>query len=176
MCGTARMLLTLFPQMKVVGVDTHGSVLFGLKESSRVLRGLGNSIIPENLDHRLFDEVHWVSAAEAYHMTRRLYREHAMFHGGTSGATYLAARWWARRHPERTVVALFPDTGHRYLHSIYDDHWLAEQELLLEQVPEQPLEAETLYEVGDDRWTRLEWGQRTLDETSGPTRKAVGEY
>jgi cysteine synthase A len=55
MCGTARYLRSLFPDMTAVGVDTFHSVLFGQPDGPRRLRGLGNSLLPGNLDHRVFD-------------------------------------------------------------------------------------------------------------------------
>jgi cysteine synthase len=107
-CGTSNYLRMLFPQLTTVGVDTHGSVLFGLADRPRLLRGLGNSLMLKNVHHTVFDEIHWVNAAEAFLATRILYRTHALYMGGTSGAAFLVGRWWARQHPDATVVALLP--------------------------------------------------------------------
>src|SRR5258708_21276709 len=63
MCGTTGYLRELFPELHAVGIDTFGSVLFGQPDGPRQLRGLGNSLLPKNLDHTIFDEIHWVSAA-----------------------------------------------------------------------------------------------------------------
>jgi len=57
-CGTAGYLRAIFPEMATIGIDTFGSVLFGQPDQPRKLRGLGNSVLPKNLDHRIFDEVH----------------------------------------------------------------------------------------------------------------------
>ena len=74
MCGTTAALRRNAGQVTAIGVDTPGSVLFGQPDQVRELRGLGNSLLPGNLDHTLFDEVHWCPAAEAYRETRRLHR------------------------------------------------------------------------------------------------------
>jgi cysteine synthase A len=156
MCGTVRALRESQPSLYAIGVDTVGSVLFGQNDQRRLLRGLGSSIIPGILDHSLFDEVHWVPAAEAFYSTRRLYSETGIYRGPTSGAAQLVADWWARRHPEARVVVLFPDEGARYERDVYSDAWLNEQgfeESKLIWSPQQierPLEAPA-------QWSYIHW-------------------
>jgi cysteine synthase A len=76
-CGTSRALRARFPALHTIGVDTHGSVLFGLPdEGKRLLRGLGNSLMPKNVDHTAFDEIHWVRGEEGFRATRELHRRH----------------------------------------------------------------------------------------------------
>lgn len=162
-CGASHFLRSLFPSLYVVGVDTFQSVLFGQPDGSRTLRGLGNSILPKNLDHTAFDEVHWVSAAEAYFATRLLHRRTTLYRGGTSGATWIAARYWARRHPDARVVCIFPDEGHRYADSIYDDNYLATEGLTLEALPESPRIVKDPRLAGP-AWSAMAWKRRTLDE------------
>lgn len=162
MCGTGRYLRLLFPGLKLIGVDTHGSVLFGQLDAPRRLRGLGNSLIPDNLDHTAFDEIHWVTAAEAFAATRALHRKHALFMGGTSGAAYLVARWWAARHPAATVVTVLPDEGYRYQDTIYCDDWLRQQGLRLVRLPEEPVLIDHPLDA-PAVWTRLAWDRRSLE-------------
>ena len=156
MCGTDAGLREHTPHTGAIGVDTHRSVLFGQPDGPRALRGLGNSLRPANLDHSVFDEVHWCSAAEAYAHTRRLHARHALFQGPTSGAAYLAARWWAERHPDQQCVALLPDEGYRYQATVYDDSWLDENGYRLGPAddPAGPVTVETPAEAGQ-RWTRM---------------------
>ncbi|MDP9221686.1 MAG: pyridoxal-phosphate dependent enzyme, partial [Actinomycetota bacterium] len=96
MCGTATYLRSVLPECRAIAVDTRNSVLFGHADGHRDLRGLGMSLMPANLDHRVFDDVHWCSASAAYAATRQLHQRHALFMGPTSGAAFLAARWWAK--------------------------------------------------------------------------------
>lgn len=165
-CGSAHYLRLPFRQMAVVGVDTHHSVLFGLPDGKRLLRGLGNSLMPKNVDHTTFDEVHWVGAAEAFLATRQLHRSAALFKGPTSGAAYLVARHWAARHPRARVVVLLPDDGHRYQSTIYDDDWLHAQGAWLDALPEQPTLARHPREAGPG-WSWLPWGRRAYAEVMG---------
>lgn len=170
MCGTSRYLRLLFPHMKAVGVDTHGSVLFGQPDHKRLLRGLGNSLMPSNVDHSTFDEVHWVSAAEGFAATRALHRQYALYMGATSGAAYLVARWRAAQNPDTTSVVLFPDEGYRYENTVYNDDWLRANDVWIESLPETPtLVSHPLEAV--DTWSRIEWNRRTYEQVLGSDQR-----
>ena len=164
-CGTSSFLRLLAPELEVVGVDTHRSVLFGQTDagSGRLLRGLGNSLMPRNVDHTAFDWVHWVGAAEAFRATRELHRQHALFVGPTSGAAYLVADWWARQNPHKLGAVIFPDEGYRYQDTVYDDAWLAAQGATLDALPREPVEWDRPHDGGDP-WACHHWDRRTLDE------------
>ena len=166
MCGTSSYLNELFPEMVTVGVDTFGSILFGQPDQVRQLRGLGNSVLPKNLDHRVFDEVHWVTAAEAYSATRQLHRQTSLFCGGTSGAAWLVARHWARKNPKSKVVCIFPDDGYRYTDTIYNNDYLKQNDLWLEVLPEWPRTVSSPLLAGPT-WSRMEWGKRPYAEVVG---------
>lgn len=162
MSGLSRILRLVNPDMKAIGIDTPASVVFGQPDGPRALRGLGNSLMPKNVDHSQFDEVHWVTAAEAYQATRELHRNHALFQGGTSGAAYLAARWWAARNPGQKAVVIFPDEGNRYISTIYNDAYLQSMEGWSSDLPETPIS------VSDPTrrlkaWSRFKWNRRSLD-------------
>lgn len=171
-CGTASYLRTLFPSLNVVAVDTFKSVLFGQPDGSRTLRGLGNSILPRNLDHTEIDEVHWVSAAEAYTATRILHRTTGLFRGGTSGAVWLVARCWAERNPGKQVICLLPDDGHRYVNGIYNDKYMHENGLWLPELPSQPRIVNRPEESGPV-WSALHWGRRPYQEVAAAQIAAV---
>lgn len=70
--GVARVLREFNPDMRLIGVDTIGSTIFGQPASNRLMRGLGSSIYPRNVDYRAFDEVHWVAPPEAVWACRSL--------------------------------------------------------------------------------------------------------
>ena len=165
-CGTGTYLRLLFPQLKVVGVDTPGSVIFGQPDQKRMLRGLGNSLMPPNVDHSVFDEIHWVDAASGLAATRALHRQHALYMGPTSGAAYLVARWWAKRNPDATVVVVLPDEGYRYQDTVYDDQWLHEQSLWLPDLPEEPVVVKHPLEAGTE-WSCIDWKRRTYEQMMG---------
>ncbi|MEU4765912.1 cysteine synthase family protein [Actinosynnema sp. NPDC023794] len=166
MCGTASALREAYPDLRAIGVDTHRSVLFGQPDGLRALRGLGNSLVPANLDHRQFDEVHWVDAGRAYAATRDLHRRHALFMGPTSGASYLAGAWWAARNPDALTVVVLPDEGFRYLDTVYDDAWLTAGGWSADAPGGRPVTVGTAAD-GVDGWSRLLWGRRSLAEVVG---------
>ena len=169
MCGTVGALRERTPQTLAIGVDSHHSVLFGQPDGHRTLRGLGNSLWPANLNHSVFDEVHWCNATEAFAATRELHARHVVFQGPTSGAAYLAARWWAARHPDRQCVVMLPDEGYRYQGTVYDDAWLAENGHLAadgRRVPDEPETVPSPAEAGSG-WARFAWGRRSYEEVPG---------
>jgi cysteine synthase len=161
MCGTATALRRHHSRLVAVAVDTPGSMLFGQPDRYRELRGLGNSVLPANLDHTAFDEVHWCPPGVAYHATRWLHRRHALFHGPTSGAAMAVARWWSVRNPHMLAVVLLPDLGDRYLDTVYDDGWL-DAEPSRRVVPTEP--SEVTRPTGTPDWTWIRWARRRLPE------------
>jgi cysteine synthase A len=168
MCGTVTHLRTVLPECRAVGVDTPASVLFGQPEGHRELRGLGMSMLPGNLDHRVFDSVHWCTAPVAYTATRRLHRRHALFMGPTSGAAYLVARWWARANPGALTVVMLPDEGYRYQDTVYHDDWLAEHGHLGQALPEHPVELDHPAEPVD-AWAMYPWARRPHQQAAAGT-------
>lgn len=162
-CGIAQALRTLWTKLVLVGVDTPNSVLFGCPDGPRTLRGLGNSLLPGNLVHACFDEVHWVPAPLAYSVTRRMYRELGADVGPTSGAACLVARALARANPGAVAGYLCPDTGERYRNVVLDLERLRSMGLWEDPVPGRPVRVEHPRQVRGD-WAWLPWGRRTLAE------------
>jgi cysteine synthase len=174
MCGTATYLRMLLPSMKAIGVDTFGSVLFGQPDAQRKLRGLGNSILPANLDHTVFDEIHWVSAAEAFTATRRLHQETTLFRGPTSGAAWLVARFWAAKNPDLNAVCLLPDDGTRYRDTAYDDRYLSKEGLWLDRLPAEPRQVNNPVDASGV-WSCMNWQRRTYESATGKSRTSNHE-
>ena len=106
------------PAIRVVGVEPADSpVLTQGQAGPHKIQGIGAGFVPEVLDTRIYDEVLVVEAADAFATGRRLGSEEGVLVGISSGAATWAALELARR-PEnagKTIVALFPDTGERYL-------------------------------------------------------------
>ncbi|GAA2504625.1 hypothetical protein GCM10023100_13500 [Actinocorallia cavernae] len=126
LCGTSRALRESLPGVKVVGVDCVGSALFGQPDvPQRLQSGLGNSLLPKNLDRSLIDEVHWLNDHEAFAATRDLAREQQIFAGNTSGSVYRVLGDLAERaEPGSRIVGIMPDRGDRYADTVYsDEHW-----------------------------------------------------
>ncbi|MER7761431.1 pyridoxal-phosphate dependent enzyme [Streptomyces sp. NPDC097619] len=128
LCGTARALKDTLPDLRVVGVDCVGSALFGQPDRpGRLQSGLGNSLLPENLDRTLIDEVHWLNDREAFTAARELARDQQVFGGNTSGSVYrVVTALAAAAAPGTRIVGILPDRGDRYADTVYDDaHWAA---------------------------------------------------
>jgi len=163
MCGTAASLRKQQHDLRVIGVDTPKSVLFGQPDGPRPLRGLGNSVMPPNLDHRIFDDIHWVGAGAAFEATLELHRRQALFCGPTSGASYLVARWWANHQPEMTTVVLLPDEGHRYIDTVYNTTWLTKVKDYDGSLPDAPTTV-AQPSSGSEPWSMMSWRRRSLED------------
>lgn len=112
--GFAEAIRNVNPDLKVVAVDVPNSVLFGLSDGPREVPGMGNSIMPGNLDHEVIDEVHWIPPRLIYAFAHHLARDHGLFPGLTASASYGVAQKLASSNPSKTVLFLQSDTGHRY--------------------------------------------------------------
>ena len=106
------------PDVRVIAVEPDASpVLSGGTARPHKIQGIGAGFVPGVLDTAVYDEVIPVSADDAFAASRRMGREEGVLVGISSGAALAAALEVARR-PEmagKTIVALMPDTGERYL-------------------------------------------------------------
>lgn len=162
LCGATRYLRRVYPQLRAIAVDTNNSVLFGQKAGPRLLRGLGNSIVPENLDHCLIDEVHWVGALQAFAETRRLYRKCALYVGPTSGAAALVGSWHAKKTPNKKIVAIMADEGYRYQPTVYADKWLKDLPGWPTVIKLEPTQLTEVKSDGEEAWTYMNWARRKM--------------
>lgn len=164
LCGTGTFLRTLFPDLKIIAVDTHRSILFGQPPGKRMLRGLGNSVLPANVRHDLIDEIHWVGAYPAYMVAHQLLHLHGLFQGPTSGAAALVAQWVAKTCPDAHVAVIMPDEGHRHADTVYNDQWLATLPGWPCGQPSAPTPLSRIRPGAESDWTRFLWQRRSLDE------------
>ena len=116
--GVGRFLKEQNPAIRVVAVEPKGSpVLSGGRAGPHGIQGIGAGFVPEVLDPSVYDEILPVSEEDAYAAGRLMGRREGVLVGISSGAALHAAITLARR-PElagKTIVALLPDTGDRYL-------------------------------------------------------------
>jgi cysteine synthase len=153
--GTARVLRQFCPDLELVGVDTVGSTIFGQPASSRLMRGLGSSIYPENVDYKAFSEVHWVAPHEAVWACRTLASGYHASGGWSVGAVALAAGWIARTRPAGTrIAAVFPDGPQRYFDTVYNDAYCRAHGLLDAPQPTGPATVAHPRESVAQSWTR----------------------
>ena len=116
--GTGRYLKEQAPNIRVVAVEPASSPLLSQGHAGpHGLQGIGANFVPKNYDASVVDEILTVTEEEAYRTGRLLARTEGIMAGITSGAALWAADVLARR-PEnagKTIVALLPDDGNRYL-------------------------------------------------------------
>lgn len=137
--GVARVLREINPELRLIGVDTVGSTIFGQPTAPRLMRGLGSSIHPGNVDYQAFNEVHWVAPAEAVWACRTLAATHYASGGWSVGAVALVAGWAARNSAaDTTVAAIFPDGPQRYFDTVYNDDYCRSHGLLDAAPPRDP--------------------------------------
>ena len=116
--GVGRYLKSKNPNVRVVAVEPKGSpVLSEGVSGPHKIQGIGAGFVPETLDTKIYDEVITVENEAAFETGRRIARTEGVLVGISSGAAVWAALQLAKR-PEnkgKTIVALLPDTGERYL-------------------------------------------------------------
>jgi cysteine synthase A len=116
--GTARFLKEKNPDVKIVGVEPADSPLITTgKAGPHGIQGIGANFVPEILDTGLLDEVVTVTTEQAYAAGRRMGTEEGVLAGISAGAALHAALELAKleENAGKTIVALLPDSGERYL-------------------------------------------------------------
>ncbi|MFI6819006.1 PLP-dependent cysteine synthase family protein [Nonomuraea sp. NPDC050328] len=153
--GVYRALRRDLPGLRLAGVDSVGSTIFGQPARTRLMRGLGSSIHPRNVDYAAFEQVHWVAPGEAVWACRRLTAGRYAGGGWSVGAVALVASWMARTEPPGTrIVAIFPDGPQRYADTIYNDAYCRRHGLLVRAPAADPDEVPHPGHAEATRWTR----------------------
>lgn len=144
MCGVAKYLKEQNPDVVTVGIDTYGSVFKKYKETGvfdeneiypYLTEGIGEDILPANVDFSLIDHFIKATDKDAAVMTRRLSREEGLFVGWSCGSAVWGALEWARENltEDDIMVVILPDHGTRYLGKIYNDDWMKDHGFIEER-------------------------------------------
>jgi cystathionine beta-synthase len=142
--GTAQYLKEKNPNVKIWGIDTYGSVFKKYKETGifdpneiypYITEGIGEDILPKNVDFDLIDAFEKVTDKDAAIMARRLAREEGILLGYSCGSAMqglmqLRAKFTA----DDVVVVIFHDHGSRYIGKIFNDDWMRERGFLDDEI------------------------------------------
>lgn len=118
LCGTAKGLKKHNPHIKAVAVEPDSSpVLSGGNPGPHLIQGIGANFIPDNYHAEVVDKIFRVTDDEALQASRRLAHTEGLLVGISSGAAFHAALTLAKQEENagKTIVAILPDTGERYL-------------------------------------------------------------
>ncbi|MGB3452231.1 MAG: pyridoxal-phosphate dependent enzyme [Moheibacter sp.] len=142
--GIGKFLKEKNPNIKIWGVDTYGSVFKKYHETgifdeneiySYVTEGIGEDILPKNVDFSIIDGFTKVTDKDAAVYTRRLAKEEGIFAGNSAGSA-IKGLLQLKEHfgPDDVVVVLFHDHGSRYVGKMYNDDWMREMGYLDEEM------------------------------------------
>ena len=145
MCGVSKYLKEKNSGVVTVGIDTYGSVFKKYKETGvfdeseiypYMTEGIGEDILPKNVDFDLIDHFIKVTDKDAAIMTRRLAKEEGLFCGWSCGSAVAGAIEWAAENSlteDDVMVVILPDHGTRYLGKVYNDSWMKDHGFLEER-------------------------------------------
>src|SRR5213076_2126905 len=131
--GLSRRLKERYRKVRIIAVDTEGSVIFGDAPRKRHIPGVGSSIVPPLVSEALIDDVVLIPERETVAACRELLVTHGLFAGGSSGTAFAAVKRYAatmtrdRRSPPR-VLFLCADRGTPYLDTVFDPAWTSSLE------------------------------------------------
>ncbi len=141
--GVGRYLKEKNPNIKIWGIDTYGSVFKKYKETGifdeneiypYITEGIGEDILPANVDFDVIDLFEKVTDKDAAVYTRKLAREEGIFVGNSAGAAIKGVLQLKDQLAEDdVVVVLFHDHGSRYVGKIFNDEWMKERGFLEEE-------------------------------------------
>lgn len=138
--GVAKYLKEKNPDVQIWGVDSYGSVFKKYHETgefdtseiySYITEGIGEDILPKNVDFSLIDKFEKVTDRDGALVTRELARKEGLLLGWSAGSAYQAIRQLKHELEEDSVVVvLFHDHGSRYVGKIFNDDWMEERGFL----------------------------------------------
>ncbi|MEM1326946.1 MAG: pyridoxal-phosphate dependent enzyme [Bacteroidota bacterium] len=142
--GTAKYLKEQNPDIQILGIDTYGSVFKKYHETGEfdekeiypyITEGIGEDILPKNVDFDLIDFFEKVSDKDGAIMTRRLAREEGILVGYSCGSAMQGAMQLKDRFKEGdVVVVIFHDHGSRYVGKVFNDDWMRERGFLEDEL------------------------------------------
>lgn len=140
--GTAKFLKEKNPNIKILGIDTYGSVFKKYKETGEfdkneiypyITEGIGEDFLPKNVDFSLIDHFEKVTDKDAAIMTRKIARNEGIFVGNSAGSAMAGLLQMKDMFKKGdVVVVIFHDHGTRYLGKMFNDEWMRDRGFLEE--------------------------------------------
>jgi cystathionine beta-synthase len=141
--GIAKYLKEKNPAIKIIGIDTYGSVFKKYKETGvfdkdevypYITEGIGEDFLPKNVDFSLIDHFEKVTDKDAALMTREVALKEGIFAGNSTGSAVAGVLQLKDMFKEGDVVVIiFPDHGSRYMAKMYNEDWLRERGFLKDE-------------------------------------------
>jgi cystathionine beta-synthase len=138
--GVGKYLKEKNPEIKIWGIDTYGSVFKKYHETRifdeneiypYITEGIGEDILPENVNFDVIDNFEKVTDKDAAIYTRKLAREEGIFAGNSCGAAVRGVIQLEKHfRKDDVVVVLLHDSGSRYVGKMYNDEWMKENNFL----------------------------------------------
>ena len=136
--GTAKFLKEKNPGIKIIGIDPFGSVFYEYFKNKKLVKpgrylveGLGDEFLIATAQLDLLDDMIQVTDKSAFEWTKKLAFEEGIIAGGSSGANIWGAIQLARKiDKEANIITVFPDSGFKYISTVYNDEWLEENNLI----------------------------------------------
>ena len=142
--GVGKYLKEQNPDIKIWGVDTYGSVFKKYHETGifdeneiypYITEGIGEDILPENVDFSVIDGFIKVTDKDAAVYTRKLAKEEGIFVGNSAGSAIKGTLLLNEKFTkDDVVVVLFHDHGSRYVGKMFNDDWMRERGFLDEEI------------------------------------------
>lgn len=142
--GIGKYLKEKNPNIKIWGIDTYGSVFkkyheTGIFDESEIYpyitEGIGEDILPKNVDFSVIDKFEKVTDKDAAVYTRKLAREEGIFVGNSAGAAMKGVlQLGDELNDDDVLVVLFHDHGSRYVGKMFNDDWMRERGFLEEDI------------------------------------------
>ena len=133
--GVGKFLKEKNPKIKIWGIDTYGSVFKKYHETGvfdkneiypYITEGIGEDILPENVDFSIIDHFEKVTDEDAAVYTRKLAREEGIFAGNSCGAALKGLLQLKNNFSkDDVIVVLLHDSGSRYIGKMYNDDWMS---------------------------------------------------
>lgn len=130
--GVSKRIKEYDNKIKIIGVEPDGSTLFGGVKGPYLQQGPGNYFKPKNLIYDCIDSGMKVNDSDAFNMCRQMAVTEGLLLGGSSGGLLYKAREIASIH-SGNILCILPDSGEKYLDTIYNDEWLEKNNIDLDE-------------------------------------------